>query len=104
MAYSYDRKASDKTWYDMLSALEGMFMGKVVAELAHLVKGKGSTGAFGSGSVVYGAGTVRLGFKGGEPGTVYVIDTANKRDEYSVVNHTPESFARLLVKRGIVTP
>lgn len=103
MAYSYDRTAGEKTWYDMMSETQGDFMGKVVKELAKLLDGDSKTGAFGSGSVTYSKGVVRLGFKGGDNGMVYVVaGPKEKRTEHSVVNHTPASFASILVNRGTV--
>ena len=40
-----------------------------LADLAKRLKGKASTGAFGSGSVTYSVGVVRLGFTGGSIGS-----------------------------------
>lgn len=102
MAYSYDRTAADKTWYDMFSAAQGVFMGKVTAELAKLLKGKAEEGAFGSGTVNYSGGAVHLGFMGGSVGMVYVVDPSDKRTEHSVVNHTPKTFAAILLKRNVL--
>jgi hypothetical protein len=103
MPYSYDRTASGKVWHEYLADAQEEFMGDTVKELAKLLKGEGRTGAFGSGSVTYGKGVVRLGFAGGSVGTVYVVaGPKEKRTEHSVVNHTPESFAAILVNRGTV--
>lgn len=102
MAYSYDRTAADKTWYDTFSQAQEAFMTKVTAELAKLLKGKAETGAFGSGSVTYSGGVVRLGFQGGSVGMVYVLNPSEKKTEHSVVNHTPKSFASILVNRRVV--
>lgn len=98
MAYSYDRTASEKTWYDLMSEVQGKFMADVVEKLAKALDGKGANGAFGSGSVTYSKGKLSLGFKGGDNGMVYVVPPKGKRFEKSVVNHTASSFAALMAR------
>lgn len=94
--YSYDRTASEKTWYDIKSEAEEVFITKAGKELAQELGGTSKGGI--APEVTYDGGKVTMGFMGGSAGMVYVLSgPKKKRTEHSVVNHTPSSFATFLV-------
>lgn len=97
MSYSYDRRiAAGKTWHDLSSKLETDFISGIAEALAKIVNGEFEAGGFAVGYVRFDGKQVQMGFKGGTNGMIYVLDPKGQRKEYSVVNHTPESFAQLL--------
>jgi hypothetical protein len=97
MGYSYDRTAADDgTWHSIVSKVETDFIAGIAKALAKLVEGEEESGGFAVASVTFAGKEVRMGFKGGTNGMVYVFDPKGQRKEYSVVNHTPTTFAQLL--------
>jgi hypothetical protein len=93
--------ASNKTWFDVLSEAEAKYMDEASKALASLLGGRSQSGGFASAEITYGDGkSLIMGFKGGSSGMVYVEQkTKKKREELSVVSHTPQTFANYLMNR-----
>lgn len=100
MLYNYDRRiASGKKWYDIQQEAEEGYITEAAKALASELKGTAKGGGFASAEVTFDGKTLKMGFKGAPAGTVYVIVPGKKNQkEYSVVNHTPQTFAALIAR------
>lgn len=107
MTYSYDRTASGAKWYDIVAEAEENYIEETAKNLAQMLrKGSFKMGGFASAEVTSPNFNLKIGFVGGGGGTIYVLrhnkqkefGPGSAREEFSVVNHTPQSFAAFLFR------